>query len=38
MLDVREDKPIITLRTRITNQEGTVVLDGQATVYQERLT
>ena len=38
VLDVREDKPITTLRTSITNQEGTVVLDGQATVYQERLT
>ena len=38
VLDVREDKPITTLRTSITNQEGTVVFDGQATVYQERLT
>ena len=38
VLDVRADKPITTLRTSITNQEGTVVLDGQATVYQERLT
>lgn len=37
VLDVRADKPITTLRTTITNQEGTVVLDGQATVYQERL-
>ncbi len=37
VLDVRADKPITTLRTSITNQEGTVVLDGQATVYQERL-
>jgi acyl dehydratase len=30
---VRQDKPIHTLRTTITNQDGTVVLDGQATVY-----
>ena len=37
VVDVRPDKPISTLRTTITNQEGTVVLDGQATVYQERL-
>ena len=37
VLTVRPDKPIVTLRTTITNQEGTVVLDGQATVYQERL-
>jgi acyl dehydratase len=37
VLEVREDKPITTLRTSITNQEGTVVLDGRATVYQERL-
>ncbi len=37
VLTVRPDKPIVTLRTTITNQEGTVVLDGQATVYQEHL-
>ena len=37
VLEVRTDKPIVTLRTTITNQEGTVVLDGQATVYQEHL-
>ena len=37
VLTVRPDKPISTLRTTITNQEGTVVLDGQATVYQEHL-
>ena len=37
VLTVRPDKPIVTLRTTITNQEGTVVLDGQATVYQEQL-
>ena len=37
VLAVRADKPIVTLRTTIKNQEGTVVLDGQATVYQEHL-
>ncbi len=37
MLEVREDKPITTLRTTITNQDGTVVLDGKATVYTEQL-
>lgn len=30
---VREDKPIVTLKTTITNQEGDVVLDGSALVY-----
>lgn len=30
---VREDKPITTLRTTITDQDGTVVLDGTAVVY-----
>jgi acyl dehydratase len=30
---VREDKPITTLRTTITNQDGVVVLDGTAVVY-----
>ena len=37
VLDVREDKPIYTLRTTITNQDGTTVLDGTALVYQEPL-
>jgi acyl dehydratase len=37
VLTVRPDKPIVTMRTTITNQDGTVVLDGQATVYQEPL-
>ena len=35
VLEVRDDKPICTLRTMITNQDGTVVLDGTALVYQE---
>ena len=37
VLSVKEGKPICTLRTTITNQDGTVVLDGTAVVYQERL-
>jgi acyl dehydratase len=38
VLEARADKPICTLRTTITNQEGTVVLDGRALVWTERLT
>ena len=34
---VREDKPMTTLRTTITNQDGTVVLDGSALVWTESL-
>ena len=37
VVDVREDKPICTLRTTITNQDGTVVLDGTALVYRDPL-
>ena len=37
ILELREDKPICTLRTTIKNQDGTVVLDGTALVYQESL-
>ena len=37
VLEVRDGKPICTLRTTITNQEGTVVLDGTALVYREAL-
>jgi acyl dehydratase len=37
VLAVRDDKPICTLRTTITNQDGTVVLDGTALVYQDPL-
>ena len=37
VLEVRADKPITRLRTTITNQEGTVVLDGSALVYTEPL-
>jgi acyl dehydratase len=37
VLAVRDDKPITTLRTTITNQDGTTVLDGTALVYREPL-
>ena len=37
VLEVRPDKPICTLRTTITNQDGTVVLEGTALVYREPL-
>jgi acyl dehydratase len=37
VIEVREDKPITQLRTTITNQAGTVVLDGQALVWTEPL-
>jgi acyl dehydratase len=37
ILEMRDDKPIYTLRTTITNQDGTVVLDGTALVYREAL-
>jgi acyl dehydratase len=35
VLDARDDKPIYTLRTTITNQDGVVVLDGTALVYRD---
>ena len=35
VLEAREDKPLTRLRTTITNQEGTVVLDGSALVWNE---
>jgi acyl dehydratase len=31
----RADKPVTTLATRITNQDGTVVLDGTALVWRD---
>jgi acyl dehydratase len=37
VLEARPDKPIVKLRTTITNQNGTVVLDGSALVYTEPL-
>jgi acyl dehydratase len=35
VLEAREDKPLTKLRTTITNQQGTVVLDGSALVWTE---
>jgi acyl dehydratase len=35
VIDVHRDKPICTLRTTITNQDGTVVLDGTALVFRD---
>jgi acyl dehydratase len=35
VLEVRPDKPIAKLRTTITNQDETVVLDGDALVWIE---
>jgi acyl dehydratase len=37
VVDRRDDKPIGTIRTTITNQDGTIVLDGTALVYREPL-
>jgi acyl dehydratase len=37
VLEIREDKPISTLRTTISNQDGVVVLEGSALVYSAPL-
>jgi acyl dehydratase len=37
VLEARRDKPLTRLRTTITNQEGTIVLDGSALVWTEPL-
>ena len=37
VLEARADKPIAKLRTTITNQDGTVVLEGEALVWTEPL-
>jgi acyl dehydratase len=37
VLEAREDKPITKLRTTITNQDETVVLEGEALVWTEPL-
>lgn len=37
VLERRDDKPIGTIRTTITNQSGATVLDGTAVVYREPL-
>ena len=36
-LEVRDDKPITRLRTTVSKQDGTVVLDGTAVVWTEPL-
>jgi acyl dehydratase len=33
--EIRSDKPITTLATRITNQDGATVLDGSAVVWRD---
>ena len=35
VLAVRDDKPLCTLATTITNQDGVVVLDGTAVVWRD---
>lgn len=35
VLTVRDDKPVSTLATTITNQDGVVVLDGSAVVWRD---
>ena len=37
VLDRRDDKPLGTLRTTVTNDDGRIVLDGTAVVYREPL-
>jgi acyl dehydratase len=37
VLEARQDKPITKLRTTITNQDATVVLEGEALVWTEPL-
>jgi acyl dehydratase len=37
VLEARADKPLTKLRTTVTNQDGTVVLDGSALVWTELL-
>jgi acyl dehydratase len=37
VLERRDDKPIATLRTTITNQDDVVLIDGTAVVYREPL-
>ena len=37
VIELREDKPMTRLRTTITNQDDTIVLDGTALVWTEAL-
>jgi acyl dehydratase len=36
--EVRQDKPVTTLATRITNQDGVAVVDGTAVVWRDPTT
>ena len=38
VVDVRLDKPVTTLRTRVTRQDGVLVLDGTAVCYTSPIT
>lgn len=35
VLEMRDDKPVTTLETRIVNQDGVTVLDGTAVVWRD---
>ena len=35
VVERRDDKPVVRLRTTITNSEGTVVVDGEAVVWRD---
>ncbi len=35
VVEMRQDKPVTTLETRITNQDGAVVVDGTAVVWRD---
>jgi acyl dehydratase len=35
VIEVREDKPLTTVRTTVVDQNGTIVLDGTALVWTE---
>ena len=37
VIGLREDKPVATLRTTITDQDGRIVLDGKAVTWSEPL-
>ncbi len=37
VVSIREDKPIVRLRTTVTNQNSIVCLDGEALVYRRSL-
>ncbi len=37
VIGLRDDKPIVTLRTTVTHQDGSIVLDGRAVTWRESL-